>query len=146
MGTMDTPTDGQPSPATGYEFTTGQDLIIRTTGSRARTWGILTLIGAGLTALTGVLALLTGEDFGLIAAIIYAVLSLIPLFVGLNFLRAGKSLDAVVTTSGSDIDHLMESLGSLGKALFIQIVAMMIWLAMVVLGIVLSIAIPDLGN
>ncbi len=143
---MDTPTDEQPSLATGYEFTPAQDLIMRTTGSRARTWGILTLIGAGLTAVTGVLALLTGEDFGVVAAIIYAVLSLIPLFVGLNFLQAGKALDAVVTTSGSDIDHLMESLGSLGKALFIQIVCMMIWLAIVVLGIVASIALPEFGS
>ena len=143
---MDTPIDGQPSPATGYEFTTGQDEIIRTTGSRARTWGILTLIGGGLTALTGVLALFTGEDFGVIAAVIYAVLSLIPLFVGLNFLQAGKALDAVVTTTGSDIDHLMESMGSLGKALFIQIVCMITWFAIVAVGIVASIAIPQLGN
>jgi hypothetical protein len=143
---MDTPTDERPSLDAGYEFTPAQDLIVRTTGSRARTWGILTLIGGGLTALTGVLAAFTGEDFGIIAAIIYAVLSLIPLFVGLNFLQAGKALDAVVTTKGSDIDHLMESMGSLGKALFIQIVSAIIWLALVVLGIVASIAIPEVGS
>ena len=46
----------QPSPATGYEFTPAQDLIIRTTVSRARAWRILTL--------TGLLAFLTGEEFG----------------------------------------------------------------------------------
>ena len=143
---MDTPPDQEPSLATGYEFTSAQDLIIRTTGSRARIWGILTLIGGGLTALTGVLALFTGEDFGVVAAIIYAVLAAIPLFVGLNFLRAGKALDAVVTTKGSDIDHLMGSMGSLGKALFIQIVSAVIWLALVVLGIVASIAIPEVGS
>ena len=54
----------QPSRATGYEFTPAQDLIIRTTGSRARAWRILTLTGGGLTVLTGLLAFLTGEEFG----------------------------------------------------------------------------------
>ena len=143
---MDTPSDQEPLLATGYEFTPAQDLIIRTTGSRARIGGILTLLGAGLTALTGVLALFTAEAFGVIAAIIYALLSLIPIFVGLNFLQAGKALDAVVTTRGSDIDHLMESISSVGKALYIQIVAVTIWFALVVLGIIASIAIPDIGS
>ena len=146
MGTLDTPIDEQPPVAAGYEFTTTQDRIIRTTGSRARIWGILTLIGGGLTALTGVLALFTGEDFGVVAAIVYAVLALIPIFVGLNFLQAGKALDAVVTTRGSDIDHLMESISSVGKALYIQIVAVTIWFALVVLGIIASIAIPEFGS
>jgi hypothetical protein len=59
-----TTNDEEPSSATGYEFTPAQDLIIRTTLSRARTWRILTLTGGGLTALTGLLALLTGEEFG----------------------------------------------------------------------------------
>ena len=143
---MDTPIDEEPLRATGYEFTPAQDLIIRTTGSRARIWGILNMLGGGLTALTGVLALFTGEDFGVIAAIIYALLSLIPIFIGLNFLRAGRALDAVVSTSGSDIDHLMESISGVGKALFIQIVSAMIWIAIVVLGIIASIAIPEFGS
>ena len=40
----------------------------------------------------------------------------------------------------------MESISSVGKALFIQIVSMIIWFAIVVLGIIASIAIPELGN
>ncbi len=143
---MDTPPDQEPSLATGYEFTSAQDLIIRTTGSRARTWGILTLISGGLTALAGVLAVFTAESFGVIAAIIYALLAAIPIFVGLNFLRAGKALGSVVTTQGSDIDHLMEAMGSLGKALFIQIVSALIWVALLAWGVVAAIATPQFGS
>lgn len=143
---METPTGATPSGASGYEFTTAQNQVIRATGSRTRIWGILSLIGGGLTALIGLGALFTGEAFGVVAGIVYGLLSLIPIFVGLNFLKAGRALGTVVTTEGDDIDHLMSAMVSLSRAFLIQIVATAVWGGLVLVGIIAAIAIPTLAG
>ncbi len=125
-----------------YEFTADQNEVIRKTGSRTKIWGILTLAVGGLTALMGLVAALSGEAVGLIGGVIYGLLALIPIFVGLNFMKAGNALGAVVTTEGNDIDHLMESMEGLGKAFLIQLVAAVVWGGLVILGIIVALAVP----
>ena len=136
---METPTGAPPPDAQGYEFTPSQNKVIRSTGSRVRVWGVFSLIGAGLTVLIGVALLFAGEVAGVVVGIIYGLLALIPIFIGLNFVRAGRALGAVVGTEGSDIDHLMGAIQNLGTAFLIQIVAAVFWVVIFIVLVTISI-------
>ena len=126
-------TPGAPPPTQeGYEFTTSENKVIRSTGSRVKTWGVFSLIAGGVTILVAAVSLSIGEAAGVVGGIIYAALALIPIFIGLNFVRAGRALEAVVGTEGSDIDHLMGAMQNLGKAFLIQIVAAASWVVIFV--------------
>lgn len=133
---METPTTG------GYEFNAEENAIINATGLRAKTWGVLTLVAAVLLGTAGILAAVSTEGFGAVAGVIYALLALIPIFIGLNFVRAGNALGAVVTTRGNDIDHLMGSLQNLSNAFLIQIVATVLWFVAFLVGIAAAVALP----
>ncbi|MDA0330019.1 MAG: hypothetical protein O2958_13565 [Gemmatimonadetes bacterium] len=126
-----------------YEFSATENEIIRKAGSRTKIWGILTLAGGILTALMGLAAAMSGETFGIVAGVIYALLALIPIIIGRSFMEAGNALGAAVTTAGSDIDHLMTALTGLSKAFIIQIVAAAVWGGILILGIVAAIALPS---
>ena len=139
---METSSGASHSSAGGYEFTAAQNDIIRSAGSRTKIWGILTLCVGVLMALGGLLAMFSGEAFGVVAGLIYGLLALITIFIGLNFVRAGNALGEVVTTEGNDISHLMDSLHNLGRAFLIQIVAAVVWLVILMLGILAAIAVP----
>ena len=140
---METPTGASPPGEQGYEFTPAQNKVIRSTGSRVRIWGVFSLIGGGLTVLGAVALFFTGEAAGVVVGIIWGVLALIPIFIGLNFFRAGRALGAVVGTEGSDIDHLMGAIQNLGTAFLIQVVAAVLWVS---LGILAAIAIPRFAS
>ena len=140
---METPTGASPADEQGYEFTPAQNKVVRATGSRVKIWGVFSLIGGGLFVLGAVALFFTGEVAGVVGGIIYGLLALIPIYIGLNFVRAGRGLGAVVGTEGSDIDHLMGALQNLGTAFLIQIVAAVVW---VTLGVLAAIAIPKFAQ
>ena len=104
---------------------------------------MFSLISGGLTVLGAVGLFFTGEVGGFVAGIIYGLIALIPIYIGLNFVRAGRALGAVVQTEGSDIDHLMGALQNLGTAFLIQVVCAAVWIGVVIVGIVAAIAIPQ---
>lgn len=144
-----TPPQPPPSSPVGYEFDSAENQVIRKTGSRTWAWGLIIFSIGLLQGLLGVLFAVgmasEGElAAGLVVFVIYGVLVLIPILVGLYFMRAGKSMKAVVTTVGSDIEHLMGAMRSLGKAFLIQIVAtilfVLLWVALV------AISVPRFGE
>jgi beta-lactamase regulating signal transducer with metallopeptidase domain len=128
-----------------YEFNAGENAVIRRTGKRTKLWGIMTL-GSGFLGLLAVLAALSTGSFSPVAAGVYVLLALIPIMIGRNFIQAGNSLAAVVTTEGSDIDHLMASMAGLAKAFTILSAATALWAALVLMGIALTVAAPELGG
>ena len=141
---MESTPGASPPSGEGYEFTTSENQVIRSTGSRVWTWGVFSLIAGALTVLGGAALFLTGEVGGVIGGIIYLLLALIPIFIGLNFVRAGRALGAVVGTEGSDIDHLMSAIQNLGSAFRIQIVAAVSWVVIFV--VLAAISVRSFGD
>jgi len=121
----------------GYEFTADQNLTIGHTGSRSRWWGMLMIAFAVLFGGLGVFVMAV-DGFDATGAVVWALITMLPLYIGAHFLRAGRSLRSVVTTEGHDVTHLMQALGSLGSALGVQVAAMSVWLVLLVLGVAMS--------
>lgn len=124
-----------PSQVRDYEFTGVENETISKTGLYTRMWGVLTLASGVLMACAGAIALFSGEPWGWLVLAVYGLLALIPIYIGLFFMRAGSSLLAVVNTAGSDIGHLMRGLDSLRKAFLIQLVCVAVWIGLVVMAI-----------
>lgn len=141
---MESTPGASPPTGEGYEFTTSENDVIRSTGSRVKTWGVFSLIAGALPALGGV-ALFFRQAYvgGVIPGIIFGLLALIPIFIGLKFVRAGQALGAVVGTEGSDIEHLMSAIQNLGEAFLIQIVAAVSWVGIFILVLVSIIRAAD---
>ena len=131
-----------------YEFTEQENVVIRRTGKRSRWWGALSVIWGFVMLATGAMAVVWLEQGPGAVAVgaIYAVSAIIPLLIGLNFLRAGRSFLGVVKTEGYDIPHLMRALERLGSALQIQIVMAVIGILLFALGIVAAFAFPLLAG
>jgi hypothetical protein len=121
-----------------YEFSAEQNQVIGRTGGRVRLWGILSLFAAVLMLLGGLLS----ATIAPVVALIYLAAALIPLFVGLAFMRAGKALKAVTTTEGHDVALLMDAMDNLARAFGIQLVASLAWFALIVIAFISAIAIP----
>lgn len=142
--------DGTPDPtapsAAGYEFTPAENHVIGRTGGRVWLWGVLTLVGGFLTVAVAMLTFLTGGAVGAAIGVVYGLLALIPILVGLHFIRAGSALKAVVATAGEDVAHLLDSLENLGTALLIQIVAAIVWVLLFVLMIGAAVMIPKFSS
>lgn len=118
------------SPSSGYEFTSSQDEVLGATARWVRYWAWFAILGGVLMALGGLLALPAGIVNLLIGAVYF--------FVGLAFKRAAGSLTSVVTTTGSDIDHLMSAMDNLRSAFKVMVILMALGLlgviAMAVIG------------
>jgi hypothetical protein len=120
------------SDENAYEFTDAQNEVIASTGFWIGTWGVFTLIAGGMNLIGGVVSVAQGELAAVVAGIIFGLVALIPLLVGVEFLRTGRSLGAVVGTEGNDIDHLMDAMRSVGAAFRILIVAVVSWIAILI--------------
>lgn len=150
MGPPGMATPGGQALSTGtYEFGPADDAIIRKAGSRARIWGIISLVGGVLTLGGGVvlIALAAGlpAPFNTIGPGIGA--GLLPLaianLVGAFFyFQSGQSLEAVVNTQGNDIEHMMQGLNKLAKAFMIEAILTII---AIVAGLGLGVAIAGSG-
>ena len=139
--------DGQTSAGSaGYEFTGTQNTVLRATASRVWIWGAFTFAAGCMAALVGVTAIIEGTPAGYLGAVIYGLLCLIPVYIGLVFLQCGKELKAVVTTRGSDIDHLMRAIGNLGAAFIVQIVATALWIGVLVSAVLAALIVPRFGG
>ncbi len=107
-------------------------------------WGRVSVIGGALVAVVGLLELISGEGGDrIIGLIVYGSLAVVPILIGLHFLKSGKALEAVVTTEGDDIYHLLDSIESLGTALLFQLEAVVLWVLLMALGLVTTTAIPS---
>lgn len=136
------------SSKVAYEFTERENVVIRRTGKRSRWWGALSVLWGFVMLATGAMAVVWLEQGPGAVAVgaIYAVSAIIPLLIGLNFLRAGRSFIGVVETEGHDIPHLMRALESLGSALQIQVVMAVLGILLFGLGMVAAWAFPILAG
>ena len=112
-----------------YEFTEAQNLVVARAGSRARQWGVISVL-TGVLALAGlIITLIFREELiahGLepsytttfIVALTPVVLT--HLIIAVLYVKAGASLEAVVATQGNDVEHLMRSLHKLGTAFLVE--------------------------
>ncbi|MBI4410766.1 MAG: hypothetical protein HY561_13740 [Gemmatimonadetes bacterium] len=125
-----------------YEFSETENLIIRRTGGRTKILGILALAFGIFLAVLGLFFLALGP-VGVIGTVVYGGVSLIPIFIGVFFIRAGNALEGVASTSGTDIPRLMSALESQGKAFLMAIIAAVVAIALIMIGII---AIPRLGD
>lgn len=125
-----------------YEFTAVQNDVILAAGSRATLWGTLVLV-LGVLMIPGVIwALSLASGPGLLAAAAFAYLLVNFSIIGINFLQAGRALTAVAETEGSDITHLMSSMGSLGRAFSVLILVTGLVVVLTTLGIAASLFMP----
>jgi hypothetical protein len=108
-----------------YEFSEMENQVIEKAGSRARTWGIISII-IGALQLFGTLGAIANPGL-----IIYLPQGIIGIIVGVTFLGAGSSLKTVVDTQGNDIPHMMTALQKMGSAFFIQIIVTLIGVLLV---------------
>lgn len=122
-----------------YEFNAEENRVIRRTGKRTRLWGMMTL-GGGILGIVGVLGALRGGSFDPVVWVVFILLGVIPIFVGRTFMQAGNSLSAVVKTEGNDIDHLMASMSGLARAFTMLSAATAFWVALVLMGVALTMA------
>ena len=127
-----------------YEFSQQENVVIRRTGKRSRWWGAMSVIWGFVMLATGAMAVVWLEEGPGAVAVgaIYAVSAIIPLLIGINFLRAGRSFIGIAETEGYDIPHLMRAMESLGSALGIQIAMAMLGILLFGLGIVAAYAFP----
>src|SRR5687768_11843324 len=102
-----------------YEFTAEDNGIIRRTGTRARIWGVIIIVSGLLPSALAVIMMLEGVSAAISG--LYLLLTLLPIYLGWSFMRAGSELRQVVNTSGSDVPHLLAALDNLSKAFAIQI-------------------------
>jgi hypothetical protein len=151
----------QPGTDTGAdEFDHTENAVIDKIGRRARLWGIISYVGAGLMTV-GVLFLIFGlgaADLGssalgkvLIAAAGGAVLYLIVTTIvyavmGKLYTDAGSSMQQVVLSTDNDVFHMMEALKRLGTAFQIEAILLIISTAITLLAQVVgySIELPGM--
>ncbi len=147
-GVQDETSAGIASPKKSYEFTDRENVVIRKTGQRSRWWGAVSVIWGLVMLATGALAVvwLEAGPGAVAVGAIYAISAIIPLLIGLNFLRAGRSFLGVVETEGLDIPHLMRALESLGSALGIQVAMAVIGILLFALGVAAAFTFPLLAG
>jgi hypothetical protein len=121
-------------PPSGYEFTQAQNTIIGGTARYAKIWGIL-VAGSGALMVLGGLAVGVAMirevgGAGVAVILIYGALALIPIYVGIYFMRAASALQKVVSTVGRDIQQTMDALDNLRKAFKVQVIFALVWLGL----------------
>jgi hypothetical protein len=112
---------GAPPTAAGgnYEFTQEQDAKIARLGNVLLFSGILQIIwglGQGTTSWV----------FGLGQWLYNAPISLALIIIGIMFCLSGSSFKKIQTTQGNDVGHLMEAVGKLTAAGYIQVAGFII--------------------
>lgn len=120
---------GAPLAYGNYEFTDAENAIIDKTASRAKTWGIISIVIGALQLLASLGAVVNKTLLG------QAPGGIVALVVGVSFLGAGTSLKNVVQTQGNDIPHMMVALQKISSAFFVQIIATIV--GVVLVGIIL---------
>ena len=135
---------GQPPaapPAGGsYEFTQAENMTIGRLASRAKMWGIISIVIGAVMLISGVaLALAIDHVLAQAGGAVIASAALQPVVSGAFYLSAGGAFNNVVNTQGNDIPHMMSAMGKLTNAMRVEaIVAIIAMVAGTVLGIVFS--------
>jgi len=154
-GAYGAPQGGAAGSTDNYEFNAVENETIAKLARRARTWGVFSAIGGILGCLGMLLALggmgmamgqLRGEEAAVLGAM-FAAVGLIAaprviglVVIGLRYIKAGKSLDLVVSTEGNDVALAVDATENMGKAFWLDFWINMITIILVVVGIIVMFA------
>lgn len=99
-----------------YEFNPIENAILAKTASRAKLWGVVSIVVGSLQLLSSCgavknSALATNLPLGIVGVI-----------VGITFIGVGNSLKSVVETRGNDLMHMMLAMQKMSTAFVIQII------------------------
>ena len=108
---------GMISPSYGnYEFNDSENQIIDKTASRAKLWGIISIVVGSLNCMSSCGGFAKADMF------LNLPTGIVGIIVGVAFLGVGNSLKQVVQTQGNDLMHLMQALQKMSSAFMVQIV------------------------
>ncbi len=99
-----------------YEFNEMENQIIDKTASRAKLWGIISIVVGSLNIMSSCGGFAKADMF------LNGPTGIVGIIVGIAFLGVGNSLKQVVQTQGSDLMHLMQALQKMSGAFMVQIV------------------------
>ena len=106
----------------GYEFDMMQNQKIGKCASRAKTWGVLSIVFGGLMLLGGIgilIAVPSGQAV-LMAAVLVPIAA-VYLGAGFFYISSGGALQQVVDTQGNDVALLLQGLNKMANAFFVEI-------------------------
>ncbi|MCA9618682.1 MAG: hypothetical protein KC731_06665 [Myxococcales bacterium] len=103
-----------------YEFGDDENVSIERAGTSSSIWAICALVGA---VLLGTLAFLQFHLDNLRGAVLVVPLFLVCAVAGWLYLGVGKSLKAVASTEGNDLELMMRALDRLAKAFRNEVIA-----------------------
>jgi hypothetical protein len=127
------PSQPVPSQQAQYEFGPAENIVIGDCGGRARVWGVLCILAGAVqlvASLLNIIGVLPGNG-----AIFSLPAGVFNILLGVYFTRAGGAMKSVVDTQGNDISLMMDSLRSLSRAFFVQIIATAVFI-LLVLGVI----------
>ena len=129
------------SSTLGYEFTMGQDDIIRSLSKKMKFVGVFYVVVSAIVGLAGLGFMFLNAWIGLF----YMIMLTPPLLIGIWTLNAAKSFKLVVDTKGHDVPHLMNALNSLRKLYTMIFWILIIALVFMVIAIVAAIVLISSG-
>jgi len=103
-----------------YEFNEMENSIIDKTASRAKLWGIISIVFGVLNFMSSCGGFAKADMF------LNLPTGIVGIVVGIAFLGVGNSLKMVVQTQGNDLMHMMQALQKMGSAFMVQIVVTII--------------------
>lgn len=124
-GAMPQATVGAAASPGGYEFNQWENATIAKVGSRARTWGIMSIVFGVLLIGGAALLFAYGQKEAKLVPIGGAVLAIgiQPIVSGAFYIAAGSTLSSVVYSQGNDIPLMLQALRKLTHAVRIEAIA-----------------------
>ena len=110
-----------------YEFNEMENQIVDKTASRAKLWGIISIVFGTLNFLSSCGGFAKADMF------LNLPTGIVGIVVGITFLGVGNSLKMVVQTQGNDLMHMMQALQKMGSAFMVQIICAIVSFVLVVL-------------
>lgn len=101
-----------------YEFNETENAIIDKAASRAKLWGIISIVIGALQCISSCGAVIP-NNLGLATNLPAGIVAIV---VGITFMGVGNSLKMVVQTQGNDLAHMMQALDKMSGAFMVQIV------------------------
>lgn len=125
-------------PGKQFEFSQSQNRVIGDLASGLRVVGLLLFLFGVLTAATLITQLFgVGMDWRFRGpALVLAATALIYLSLGWWFQKSAVSFDAVATTQGQDVNHLMTALNDLRKSFSLIRLLIMIYGMIILVGLI----------
>jgi uncharacterized membrane protein YczE len=112
-----------------YEFSPAQNEILKRAARWTGLFAWIMMVGSGLMAVGAVFSGEAASVASLIAAAIYFI-------VGLSFRGAASSFQAVVQTTGNDMDHLMVALDKVASAFKVMSIVFLVGVILLVVATV----------